>query len=348
MGEKKDSQSRKWLLTFNNPEKNGYNHEIIKKILSSIKGNLYWCMCDEIGGKTHTYHTHLFIYRKSPFKFSQIKTMFPHCDIRECKGTAQENRDYIRKDGKHKDTDKVETNLRDTFEEYGECPDEQQGKRNDLLTLYSLIKDGKSNFEILEENPYYMDRLGTIDRVRELQRYEEYKSKRRMDLQVEYWCGASGQGKTRTLMDRYGDGNVYRVTDYKHPWDMYRGQDVVVFEEFYSERFDLPDMLNWLDIYPLDLPCRYNNKTACYTKVFLTSNKPLDEQYTSWQREEKESWKAFLRRIHCIKVFDENGNIRDYKNLDEMKDGFVVVPDDWIPPWEYDKQISMNDLIKNK
>lgn len=332
--ETRDTSSRKWLLTINNPEEKGYTHSVLMDILDSIKGITYWCMCDEIGGKTKTYHTHIFIFRKNPLRFSRLQKLFPKVDLRMCKGTAQENRDYIRKEGKYKDSEKAETNLKDTFAEFGDVPDEQQGKRNDLLTLYELIKGGKSNFEILEENPYYMDRLNTIDKVRELQRYEEYKNKRRLDLQVEYWCGASGQGKTRTLMDRYGDGNVYRVTDYKHPWDMYRGQDVVIFEEFYSERFELPDMLNWLDVYPVDLPCRYNNKTACYTKVFFTSNKPLDEQYRSWQREEPESWKAFLRRIHCIKVFDKNGNIKDYKNLSEYKERFIELPDDYKNPWD--------------
>lgn len=341
------NRSRKWLLTINNPEEHGFNHDVIKNVLGMIENLDYWCMCDEIGGTTSCYHTHLYLYReKSGIEFKFMKKLFPSAHFDYPLGTSEDNRNYIRKEGKYEKSEKALTNLKDTFEEFGECPHEQQGKRNDLNSLYGMIKDGLSDYEILEENAGYMTRLDTVSRVREMLRYEEFKNKRRIDLQVEYWCGASGQGKTRTLMDRYGDGNVYRVTDCKHPWDTYRGQDVVVFEEFYSERFELPDMLNWLDIYPVDLPCRYNNKTACYTKVFLTSNKPLDEQYTSWQREEKESWKAFLRRIHCIKVFDENGNIKNYKNLEEMKDSFIEMPDDWVSPWEENKQMKMNFVSK--
>ncbi len=56
-------------------------------------------------------------------------------------------------------------------------------------------------------------------------------------------------------------------------------------------------MLNYLDIYPLTLPARYTDRTACYTKVYLTSNVPLDEQYRDIQRYQWETWKAFLRRI---------------------------------------------------
>lgn len=154
-------------------------------------------MCDEIGGKTSTYHTHLFIYRSSPFKFEQIKKMFPSAHVDYVRGTNQENRDYIRKEGKYENSDKKETNLIDTFEESGECPEENQGARNDLNELYDMIKNDYSTFQILEVNPNYMKQLGTIDRIREVLRYEEYKNKRRLDLHVEYWYGASGTGKSK-------------------------------------------------------------------------------------------------------------------------------------------------------
>ena len=67
----------------------------------------------------------------------------------------------------------------------------------------------------------------------------------------------------------------------------------------------------WLDIYPLQLPCRYNNKTACYTKVYFTSNKPLTSQYIWLQSDEPETWKAFTRRIHKVKKFMDDGTIKE-------------------------------------
>lgn len=35
---------------------------------------------------------------------------------------------------------------------------------------------------------------------------------------------------------------------------------------------------NILDGYPLELPCRYANKQACYTEVYLVSNLPLERR----------------------------------------------------------------------
>ena len=110
-------------------------------------------------------------------------------------------------------------------------------------------------------------------------------------------------------MERYGYENVYRVTDYKHPFDTYKGQDILIFEEFHSN-IKIQDMLNYLDGYPLDLPCRYNNKVACYTKVYITSNMSLRDQYVNIQREYEETWNAFLRRIGTVKTFGQNGLIK--------------------------------------
>ena len=309
------TQSRKWLLTFNNPEKFGYDHDNIRAALSTIKNLDYWCMCDEIGDKG-TYHTHLFLYRSTPTRFARLKKVFPTAHIDYCRGTTQENRDYVRKEGKYKGTDKEETNLPDTFEEFGECPQEQQGKRSDLEALYGMIKDGLSDYDILESHPAYMLQMNKIERCRQVVREEEFKNKFRK-LTVEYWFGDTGLGKTRTVMDRYGYENVYRVTDYKYPFDGYKGQDVLVFEEFYNS-IRIQEMLTYLDGYPLDLPCRYANKTACYTKVYILSNVPFDEQYREIFRDNRKTFDAFCRRISCIKEFTKDG-LKSYQSTDEYQ-----------------------------
>lgn len=349
-----NSQNRKWLLTINNPKEKEMTHEQIKIILSKFKAVKYWCMCDEIGGKQNIYHTHLFIKGDTPIKFNTVKNKFPTAHIDYCRGTNQENRDYIRKEGKYKGTDKEETNLKDTFEESGECPGEHQGKRNDYLLLYDCIKEGMSNFDILEMNANYMVDLDKIEYCRQIVKEEEFKNKIR-ELEVEYRFGCTGTGKSRTIIERFGFENVFRITDQKHPFDTYSGQDVIVFEEFYSSNFRISEMLNYLDIYPLVLPCRYRNKIACYTKVFINSNIPLEKQYTEVQKNSRETWLAFLRRINCVKEFNEQGSIKDYKNIDEYITRWQAVnPKD--TPFHDDKenmnpeeiyQYEMNDLVND-
>ena len=319
-------QSRKWQLTINNPLDHGYAHKDIIVKLSSIKQLTYWCMCDEIG-LNGTYHTHLFLYSVNPKRFDTIKNLFQIAHIEAAKGTIQENRDYIRKEGKYADSVKAETNLKDTFEESGEAPEEKQGKRTDLIDLYGYIKDGLSDYEILELDPSYMSRLELMDKTRQIIRYKEFEERCRSEIEVTYRYGKTGTGKSRSIIDKYGFKNVYRVTDNKHPFDSYAGQDVIVFEEFYSSNWRLSDMLNLLDVYPLKLPCRYNNKQACYTKVFINSNLPLTAQYTNQQKDNVDAWQAFCRRIHKVQIYKDKDQIETYDTQDYFNNRWVSVDD---------------------
>ena len=313
----KDSQSRKWQITINNPSEKGLTHERLREILGGMKSVIFWCMADEIG-ENGTYHTHLYLQGRGGINFSTIKKRFDGGHFEMAKGTALQNKEYVSKTGKWEHDKKHETCVPDTYEEWGEMPVERQGSRNDLADIYVMIKDGLSNFEIMEQIPDIMFQLDKLEIVRQTIRDKEYAEKWR-DLEITYIWGSTGTGKTRSIMERYGYRNVYRVTDYSHPFDGYMGQDVILFEEFRSS-ISLGDMLKYLDGYPVVLPCRYANKQACYTKVYIVSNIPLRQQYTGIQREEPETWLAFLRRIKETRMFTEDKIMVGEVRVD--KDGF--------------------------
>lgn len=322
----KDTQSRKWQLTINNPQEKGLTHGTINAIMrDNFKSVVYYCMADEIG-QNGTYHTHLFICGRSGIRFSSLRNKFPGAHYEMCNGTAQENKEYVSKTGKWEKHEKSETRVGGTFEEHGEIPVERKGRKNNMDDVYSMIKDGYSNYQILEEMPEIMLAMDKVEMARQTIIQEQYKSSWR-DLKVTYIYGESGTGKTRSVMDAFGYPNVYRVTDYYHPFDNYKGQDVVIFEEFRSS-LRLSDMLNYLDGYPLELPCRYYNKFACYTNVYIISNIPLPEQYKGDRYVDTQ---AFFRRIHQVKKFTGSG-VQAYK-LEFLKDNFRVVLDGEFVPF---------------
>lgn len=319
---------RKWNITINNPLDYGFNHQKIKDCIDSLKSVKYWAMCDEMGS---TLHTHIIIYRTSPLLFQTLKKLFPPAHIEKMMGTVVENREYLMKDGKWKGTDKEETKLVNTFEEFGTVPEERQGQRNDLTALYDMIKEGKSNYEILEDNPNYMMQLEKVERCREILRYEQFKNIVR-EMHVEYWFGDPGSGKTSGVYKLYGGyDKVYRVTDNRNPWDGYKGQDVILFDDFRACDFDINILLKWIDIYPLELPCRYNNKQACFTHIYFTSNISFDQLYRTVQTEDSSTWNAFCRRFNVIKEF-RDGSQFDYKGYDDfLKNRWLPLDDsvDW-------------------
>lgn len=327
-------QSRKWLLTINNPSTHGITREVLEQIFETWDSIKYWCVGDETG-EEGTYHSHLFIYSTSGIRFTTVKKRFPMAHIDFCNGTCMENRNYCFKDGE-KFNKEVGTGVYDYTDSAGkhhrgthydttnfesnECPIERQGSRNDLARLYNMIADGMSNAEILQECPEYIRDISNMEMTRQALLEEKYKDVWR-DLDVTYIWGLTGTGKTRGVMEKYGYSNVYRVSDYKHPFDSYKGQDVIVFEEFRSD-LTLSEMLNYLDGYPVELPCRYVNKRACYTKVYITTNVDLREQYYNQQTAHKQTWDAFLRRIHKVVVYTGENTFQEFETQDYLKNGW--------------------------
>lgn len=304
-----DKRSRKWQLTINNPLEHGFSHDaIIQKC--DRAGFTYYCMSDEIG-EQGTYHTHVFCYRPNVIRFSTLKKLFPGVHFEMGRATCQENRDYVFKEGKWLNDKKADTNLRDTHYEFGELPVERQGARSDLADLYDMIRSGMTNAEIFADSPQYILQADKIDRARNSIAQDKYKNDWRT-LDVTYIWGAPGTGKTKSVMEKYGYSNVCRVTNYKNPFDHYEAQDIILFDEFRSS-LPIQDMLNYLDGYPCPLPARYSDKMAAYTKVYIISNIPLDKQYPNVQKEEPDTYKALLRRIHHV------------QEMGSSSDGFIAV-----------------------
>lgn len=307
------TQSRKWALVINNPKDAELDHDAIREILQRFSLT-YYCLADEIAS-TGTYHTHIFLYSPSPIRFSTIKARFPVAHIEKAYGSARENRDYIRKEGRWADTDKAETSVSGTFEEGGDLPDEKEEDAPEMFRLIQDLRAEKSVMEIIEGTPKLAFRIKEIETLRQTILEDKYSAENRT-LEVTYLYGASGTGKTWGIFSKHDPKTICRITDYGGRngvrFDAYHCQDVLVFEEFHSQ-IPIADLLNYLDIYPLTLPARYNNRTACYTKVYITSNLPLEEQYREIQRFQWETWRALLRRIQTIIEYRPDGTTVTHK-----------------------------------
>lgn len=330
----RDTQSFMYQLTINAPEEKGWTHERILEVLrGNFKTLVYICMADEQGS---CYHTHIFVVFASRVRFSMVKRYFEEAHIEKCKGSVSDNVNYVKKTGKWElDEAKQEKKIEGTFEEYGTQPSDSKGKRSDMSELYQMIQENMSNAEILSINQDYIMQIDKLDKVRTTILTEKYKDTVRLDLEVIYVSGATGTGKTRGVLEKHGYSNVYRVTDYVNPFDNYNCQPVMAFEEFRSS-MRISKMLLYCDIYPIELPARYSNKYACYNTVYIISNWCLEKQYMEVQREDKESWEAFLRRIHKVIIYSRDGSIKEYNSVKAYldRDEFVEIDNDVDTPFD--------------
>lgn len=179
--------SRKFQLTINNPVDHGYIHEQIRSILSEFSGLQYWCRCDEIG-EQGTPHTHIYMVSSNGIMFDTMHRKFYGVHIEKANGGNQQNRDYVRKAGKWQDDAKHETSLPDTFEEWGELPPDRTHSETQADRIVQMIRDGKSNVEILDECSTAYSKIAHIEQTRQAFLAERFKNEFRK-LNVTYLWG---------------------------------------------------------------------------------------------------------------------------------------------------------------
>lgn len=336
---KTDTQKENWIVTLNNPEEYGVTHEIIKETLLSFATIQYFAIVDEKGS---CYPIHCLICFRSRVRFSTLKRKpcFSKAHIEDLKGTPQQCVTYLQKSGKWLfNKEKQEQVIEGTFESWGELPPEITHKR-DMSALLHLVEAGYTDLEIINKNPDYISIMEKIERLRTKILIEKYKGTRRLNLHTVYISGPTATGKSRYVLDTHGDINVYRVTDYKHPFDHYSNEPVLCFDEFRSQ-IRLSEMLVYTDIYPIQLPARYANTYACYETVYIVSNWSLESQFTDAQETSPESWNAFLRRIHEVRIFNVDGTVTIYDSVEKYlkrNEEFHTIDSDIKPPFEETKE----------
>lgn len=134
------------------------------------------------------------------------------------------------------------------------------------------------------------------------------------NIETIYIFGETGVGKTSLVYKKYNPDDICRITNYRNgniSFDSYNGQKILVFDEYRSQ-IAISEMLCYLDIYPVQLPARYMDRTACYEKVYILSNLGLEEQYRDVQNKSPETWNAFIRRISKIIELQEKDIMVEY------------------------------------
>lgn len=301
--------SRSYILTIPaDVDSDGYSQAEVQERLKNYTyvGQLeQGSEVNETTGK-HYLHWQVYIENENSIAFDVLRHKFDKkaIHIEKRQGTKRQAYDYCTKEDETYQGIRIQN---------GEIElEDNKGKRTDLQNIADEVLAGATEEEVLIKYPQSAHCMPYIRKLREMYIKKTYGEKLRDNLNVTYIYGLPGTGKTRMIYDTYEFQDVYRVTDYEHPFDNYNSEPVMVFDEF-SSQIKIELMLTLLDIYPVQLPCRYNNKWACYSQVYIISNKPLDKQYNDpWKPISYEQEKAFLRRIHQVIKFDCDEHGRPY------------------------------------
>lgn len=345
---KNTDSSRSWFCVLNNPKELFGNIPPEQMVTNAIE---LWCenkpqrTCAvnyEIGDSGN-HHMHMVLEDPAKVRFSAIQKLFKGIHIEPTRGNKEQAENYIEKKGIFEE--KAHTIIVPAT--YRGVIKANQGARNDLEVIQALLEQGKTPNEIMDISIYYRKHETLIRK--QFYRHRVLTSPPVRDVNVIWHIGESGSGKSYSyvsLREKYGADDVYLLTDYDNGgFDNYCAEKVLFMDEFKGNmRFQT--LLNYLDIYPAQIHCRYANSVVLWTEVHITSIFPPEEAYTFMVEENlrnKDKIEQLLRRINTITYhYKQDGKylsyempMEKYKNYEQLKalalspthDGFSPLSD---------------------
>ncbi|WCC79838.1 hypothetical protein O6R08_10315 [Cutibacterium equinum] len=255
----------------------------------------------ECGEESGYLHWQVLIENKTAIKFETLKNKFrtAHCEVAKNPAAC---RKYVSKEETRVPGEEL---LRGgKFVNWEPETKEVLGDAVSDLRHSILFEDKSADELILSDGRYrpYVAYAKELERIRDASKFGRSP---RESVNVRYVYGAPGVGKTWGVYEEFGYPDVYSPGTYIHPWDEYQSQRVLLLDEFDGQiEFEL--LLKVLDIYPLTLPCRYQNKYAAWDTVIMVSNNPL-ECLPYRDRVSASKWAALLRRIDVYEEMVSRG-----------------------------------------
>lgn len=267
-----------WVFTLNN-----YTEQDEQRIQAFATAECrYLVYGRERAPQTGTLHLQGYAYLKKRRRVTQLRReLSDRAHYEKAKGTPLQNKEYCTKDG-----DYYESGL----------PPSGQGRRTDLESVHRAIREGHPRDEIIELHFTCYAR-----HHRFLDAYISSKSVPRTwaTENVVYW-GKTGTGKTRQVYNFHRIESIYKHTGERW-FDGYRGQPVVLFDDFTGAVFPLPYLLQLIDRYPMEVPVKGGFVNWAPKTIYFTSNINPDEWYANAREQHQE---ALKRRLNVITKFE--------------------------------------------
>lgn len=268
--------SVRWCFTHNNADE-GWRPTFAPSTMEYI----VWER--ETAPTTGRHHIQGYVRFKSRHRLGAVKNLLgcQELHLEPAKGTEQQNRDYCSKE-------EGERGESGTF-----IAAAGQGRRTDLDEVAENILKGQSLGEVASNHPAAWMRYHAG--ITSFYHQVALPPPIRREVSVKVLWGTSGVGKTHRLLTKYPE--AVTISTGRDPFGSYSKEDVVVFDEFDYEKWQLQEMNRYLDCWRCKLDCRYQDKYAWWTKVYIVSNIDPSKWYL-YNNEQLRN--AFFRRINEI------------------------------------------------
>jgi len=271
------SRSDRWTFTHNNPQ-NGWRPR-------PLPGVILYCVYQlERGEQTERQHIQGYVRFSIKRTLAAVKRLLgaDELHLETARGSEAQNKEYCTKAGGEEQTE---------IGTYDANIAAHQGRRTDLEEVCAKLLMPDSTLEtVAREHPVNFVRYhGGLQSLFRLTRQPAPATR---PVTTTWLWGPTGQGKTHRVRTAYPD--CFMIVPGRDPFGEYTDQDTVVFDEWKEEEWSLQEMNRLLDKWPASLNCRYYNKSARWTKVFIMTN---SSPITFYRFQPEELRASFFRRI---------------------------------------------------
>lgn len=292
-------QSQNWCFTWNNPDVdrlflNESDGESFSGTSIVLPDYVQYLVYQRERGDNGTEHFQGYLETDRRIRINQLKNINARIHWEARRGSQAQAVAYCQK---------ADSRIDGPWEHGVPRESRSQGSRTDLVSVAERIAQGADFQEIENDFPGESIRFrrhimeACRDRRRRILRREL-----RPNLTVTVLWGDPGTGKTRSVYESEGIENIYTLTECHNGsiwFDGYDNESVLLIDDFRGW-IKYTTLLKMLDIFPYRLPIKGSFDYAAWTKVYITSNHPIEEWYRT---DSGHCIGALRRRIHRVEHF---------------------------------------------
>lgn len=232
--------------------------------------------CKEKAPTTGHEHIHIYVQWHKQVRVGAKKNKWEGAHWEKCRGTPEENKAYIEKEGDiiWKEGE-MKTNHPTRFPTIKEVKEMSKEER-DLLPIqyYRIVND-----------------LNSKD-AKEIKVNDIYK-----EVYVEWHWGESGAGKTKTIMQNLKDKTFNMVKFDGNFWHGLGEAEIAVYDDFRDTHMKPVELINFIDYYKHPMNIKGGSHLNNYKYIYISSIQNPEAIYQNTPEEYKKQW---LRRIKLI------------------------------------------------
>nr|QKN88855.1 MAG: replication-associated protein [Cressdnaviricota sp.] len=290
-------QAKRWCFTLNNP-----TISELELVEALDEHGVEYLVFQLEEGENQTPHYQGFVCFFEKKRLSQIRHVIP-ANFLVARGSVAQNKKYCTK----------EEGRIGQFCEIG-TPPEEMGARTDLIALHSALKAGLTTKEFSNEYFHLFIKYPKLVENYELAQIEPRGDGCQVHVTLLVGLGRAGKSTYAVkLANNLGLGRVYRHS-LGQWWDGYRGERVVIFDDFRGHSLSLTQFKLVFDGFSLRVPVKGASCNLAATHFFITTNvDPLE-----WWRDEiaAREKSAITGRFHRILYFENKYEFIEFPDYD--------------------------------